>query len=82
MSFTLVIRGFSLCCFASGDDANDISVLSLAVAYQEEPGIRTHAQEKKPVFINRVLFIEELNGEIVIEDSLGHLEGNLVLLNV
>ena len=42
----------------------------------------THAQHEKAFLIIRVFFIEELNGEFVIEDSLRFLERNLMLFQV
>jgi hypothetical protein len=82
MSFTSVVLSFVLRSLSSRDYADDISVFSLAVAYQEKPGVRTHAQKKESILVDRVLFIKELNSEVVIEDSLGYLEGDFVLLGV
>jgi hypothetical protein len=41
---------------------------TLAMADDEQSGARTHAQHQKMLFVLRILFIEELNGEFAIED--------------
>ena len=78
ISFTSVVLGFAFSGLAGGNDANDISVFSLAVADQKKPGVGTHTQQKEAFFVRRVLLVEELNGKIVKEGGLGHFEADLV----
>ena len=73
MSFTSVVLRFGLCSLASGDDADDISVLPLAVTHQQKPCVQAHAQKDEAVFSVGVLFVKELQGEVVVKDGLGHL---------
>ena len=82
MSFTSVVLSFVLCSLACRDYADDISVFALAVANQEQPRDCTCAQPKAAILIGRVVFSESLNSEVVMEDSLVHFKGDLVLLGV
>jgi len=70
MSDTSVKHTFTLGCLASRDDSNDVPALPFTVADDEQFGLITHAQQGKAFFIDRVIFIEELNGEIIIENGL------------
>ena len=40
------------------------------MADDEQLEMNTHAQQEKTFFVDRVIFIEELNGEIIIENGL------------
>ena len=40
------------------------------MADDEQLEMNTHAQQEKAFFIDRVIFIEELNGEFIIENGL------------
>jgi len=64
----LIERAFTLGCPASRNDADDLAMSTLAMADDEQSGARTHAQHQKMLFVLRILFIEELNGEFAIED--------------
>ena len=44
------------------------------VADDEQLGMNTHAQHEKVFFIDRVIFIEELNREFIIENGLRFFE--------
>ena len=46
------------------------------MADKQDPRARAHAQQKKSLFIGRVIVVEELDRKLVIEDGLGLLEGN------
>ena len=82
MSFTSIVLRFVRGGSASGDDADNVPVISFAMAYQEKPRVRTHAQQEKAVFVERVFFIKELHREVIVEDGLGYLECDLVFLGI
>src|SRR4051794_30984286 len=66
MSGALIKRALALGCLASRDDANDLATPSLAMTDDEQFGGGTHAQHQKALFVGRVVFIEELNGEFIV----------------
>ena len=70
MSATLVERAFTLGCLASRDDSDGFPAFTFAVANDEQFGMNTHAQHEKAFFIGRVILIEELNSEFIIENGL------------
>ena len=45
----------------------------------EQLGGRTHAKHEEALFFGRVLIIEELHREFVVENGLGVIEGNTML---
>lgn len=71
-----------LSCFARRNDANDATAVALAVANQEKVSAAAHAEHEKALFACGVQFVVELNGELVVEDGLSLLEGNVVLPEV
>lgn len=38
------------------------------MAYEEQTGLRTHAQQQEAILVGRVFFVEELNRKLVLED--------------
>ena len=70
MSDALIKRAFTLGCLASRDNSNDFPACTFTVADDEQLEMNTHAQQEKTFFVDRVIFIEELNGEIIIENGL------------
>ena len=69
-------------CLARGNDANDVAAVALTVADEEKVGAAAHAQHEKAIFFGGVRFVVELNGKFVVEDTLGFLKGNAMLLEV
>ncbi len=65
--------------FARRDDSNEITGFTLAMADQKDPGGITHTKEEEAFLFSGVFIVVELNGEFVIEDRLGLLEGDPVL---
>jgi hypothetical protein len=70
MSDASIKRAFALGCLASRDDSNDVPAFPFTVADDEQFGMNTHTQHQKAFFIDRVIFIEELNSEFIIENGL------------
>ena len=70
MSDALIKRAFTLGCLASRNDSNGFPAFTFTVADDEQLEIDTHAQQEKAFLIDRVIFIEELNGEFIIENGL------------
>lgn len=68
---------------ARRNDANDAATIALTVADEEKMSSATHAKHEKTLLLIRgVRLIVELNGELVVEDRLGFLEGDAMLLEV
>ena len=74
MSDALIKRAFTLGCLAGRDDSDGFSAFTFTVADEEQFGVNTHAQHEKAVLIDRVIFIEKLNGEFIIENGLRFFE--------
>jgi len=70
MSDALIKRAFTLGCLASRNDSNGFPAFTFTVADDEQLEMNTHTQQEKAFFIDRVIFIEELNGEFIIENGL------------
>ena len=70
MSDTSIKSAFALGCLASRDDSDGFPAFTFTVADDEQFGMNTHTQHEKAFFIDRVIFIEELNGEFIIENGL------------
>ena len=70
MSDALIKRAFTLGCLASRDDSNNFPAFTFTVTDDEQLEMNTHAQQEIALFIERVIFVEELNGEFIIENGL------------
>jgi hypothetical protein len=70
MSNTSVKHTFTLGCLASRNDSNGFPAFTFTVADDEQLEMNTHTQQEKTFLIDRVIFIEELNGEFIIENGL------------
>jgi hypothetical protein len=82
MSNAPVKSGLSSGSPSRGDDADDITSLTLTVDHHEQAGFGTHAQHDEPVFGIGMFTIEELHCKVVKKDGLSLLERNLMLLSV
>ena len=72
-----MLRGFS-----RGNDPDDATAITLAVADQEKVGTTAHAKHEEAILIYRVRIVVKLHGKLVIEDRLGLLEGDAMLPEV
>jgi hypothetical protein len=70
MSDASIKSAFALGCLAGRDDSDGFSAFTFTVADDEPFGMNTYAQHQKAFFIVRVIFIEELNSEFIIENGL------------
>jgi hypothetical protein len=52
------------------------------VANKEEPGLGTQTKEEKPVLAFRMLIVKELDGILIMKDSLGLFEGNPMFIKI
>src|ERR1700741_1839547 len=82
ISATSVERAFTPCCLASRDDANQVALLALAMADDEQFVTGTHAQQQESLLVRRMLFVKELDGELVIEDRFRLIERDMVLSEI
>ena len=79
---TSVVRGFALCRFPGGDDADCIPLLIFKVTNQEQLRVRTQTKQQEALFLARVILVEELHGKLIKEHGARVLERDAVLLQV
>src|SRR6185503_9233765 len=77
-----IVDLFATICTARGDDANDIAVRPIAMAYDQDSQHRTHAKEDKPGLVGGVLWIIDQETMLIRERGLRLLEGDPVLASV
>ncbi len=62
--------------FARGDDADNVAIIALTVADEEEVGSGAHSEHEKTLLCRGMRLVIELNSELVVENGLGFLKGN------
>src|SRR5665647_1683353 len=79
---TFVKFTFSFCGFACGNDSNDIATCTFTVTNEQKPGVGAHAQQKKALFMSRMVLVKELDCKVVVKHGLCFLKRNSMLFTV